>query len=614
MREGYYIALLKVATMPMMTATWEGSRQWAVDAMFVESYMNVSQYSLNKRMEREAIGSIDELPSVKESLHEGRAPGESDPRQVDEFCHEGVAETDGGLFRYGIDEAGRAHIVRCLRDDAAAKVPEAIEGHHVRIIDDHAFSTCYQLARIVLPDTVEEVRDHAFMNTALKCFDAPRDLRAVGEKAFYRCVQLERVGLGKRLEKIGDGAFLESGLHRIDVPSGVSFIGRNAFKGTHIVFSGGNVTLHISDENERYGLHEGALYKATSTGLVLCQVLDEEIAEYHGVNGLTRVADNAFHGLKALRCASLPEGTLAIGEAAFRGCSSLTSVEFPDSLQAIGRRAFWGTALESLRIPVGLCAVGAAAFYTGDTVARNFKPTIRTVEVAEGNERFFIEENVLCQRLDDGAVALLHFGAGNRIVVPRSVTRIGPYAYMNNESVTSITIHDRLENIDVGGLDFGKNLYQVICEVGGERPTRYVIDFPPNTAGNQTARIAVGRGKFDVAYAYAECDRAILHTHDLFTRARMMIDRLKNPICLSGPRAATFKSDLALKVPGIVVEFGRNGYLVGIDDLLDLGILSDENVQKAVDATIAAGEVAASSRLMELQRTQFGLPLFDFDL
>ena len=41
--------------------------------MFMESYMNVALYSPDKRMEREAIGSIDALLSVKESLQDGAA-------------------------------------------------------------------------------------------------------------------------------------------------------------------------------------------------------------------------------------------------------------------------------------------------------------------------------------------------------------------------------------------------------------------------------------------------------------------------------------------------------------------------------------------------------------
>ena len=281
--------------------------------------------------------------------------------------------------------------------------------------------------------------------------------------------------------------------------------------------------------------------------------------------------------------------------------------------------------------------MGAAAFYTGDTVARNFLPSIKSVTISPENKRFYLEDDALCYRCADGRVeVLLYFGTGERIRIPRSATHIGPYAYMNSTHVKELTIHDGLKGIDVGGLDFGKATPTVIYEVGADgadvdgtashcpersegssqsgEPQRYVIEYPPGEAGRQTMRITFGLGTFDIAVAYSECDSAIMNTRDIFTRSRMMVERLTNPVYLSQKIAVLFKNRVSTILPTVVVEFGKNGYLEGIDKLLELGILDAENIQETVDAAVAADEVATASRLMDIQRTRFGLPMFDFDL
>jgi len=45
-----------------------------------------------------------------------------------------------------------------------------------------------------------------------------------------------------------------------------------------------------------------------------------------------------------------------------------------------------------------------------------------------------------------------------------------------------------------------------------------------------------------------------------------------------------------------------------------LGLLNEGNIERVLDAAIEADEVALVSRLVEVRRTRFGVPLFDFDL
>jgi len=304
----------------------------------------------------------------------------------------------------------------------------------------------------------------------------------------------------------------------------------------------------------------------------------------------------------------------AIGPLAFKGCASLERIELPDTLHTIGRRAFQGTRLASLYIPESLRTVGSAAFYTGGAITRNYKPTIREVRIAPGNDRFYVEEETLCQRGDDGDIALLHVGAGKRMVVPANVTHIGAFAFMRADRVDQVVMHDGVKSIDLGGLDLARGVSALVYEQRGDDPRRYVIRYPLGELGRQTLRITLSHGGFDIALAFLECDRSITHVSDTYIRSRMMLDRLAEPVYLYERVEALFRNRLENGICQSVVAFGRNGYLEGVDKLLDLGLLNEGNIERVLDAAIEADEVALVSRLVEVRRTRFGVPLFDFDL
>ena len=511
-----------------------------------------------------------------------------------------------------------ACIVRCPSSASELTVPDSVEGLPVTAIAPHAFSTCYELERTKLPDTVTSIGGYAFMNTALASFDAPPALRVLGAFAFYKCTRLERVDLHEGLESIGEGAFRESALERLDIPSTVVSIGHSAFKSTALSFAGPSPTLRILGDNPIFRLESGALYRETPDGLELAQVLDETIVDYEAPDGLVRIDGNAFANLKRLAHARLPEGVVSIGDAAFKGCANLKSVKLPDSLRTIGKQAFNDTALESLRIPASLESAGAAAFYTGGTVASRFERTIRRIETDERNTRFYMERGILCWRDDDGrSVALLYIGDDEHVVIPRDITAIGPYAFLKARNTRRLTLHDGIEFIDVGGLDFGRGVSAVeyLTYEGEDHPVRrYVIAYPPGEAGWQASRQTFSRGYFNLAYAYAAADNAILITQDTFNRSKAILERLGKPIELDKRMQAEFERKIERTLTSTVVAFGRNGFPQGIDLLHDFGFLNRDTIDVAIEAASDTGEIAVLSRLMEIKRTSFDAPLFDFDL
>lgn len=578
--------------------------------------MNISQYKPSNTMVREAVASLPHFALITEAVAAAGQADEAPGRTFEPYGEPRLFEAEGLTCSYDIAPDGTARILECSSCANEVAVPREIDGHPIAAIAPHAFSTCYGLERIALPDSLQEIGEYAFMNTALQSFQCPPKLAAIRQNAFYKCSLLKKVDVNPTLEHIGASAFRETALRALEVPANVSFIGQDAFKDTGIAFTGPNQSLHIADRNGHYLLAEGALYRTCADGIELVQVLDDTVTSFACTEGVTSIATRAFAGLKALGRATLPDGVVCIGEAAFKGCVSLTRVELPDSLRSIGKHAFADTALESLRIPTSLETVGAAAFYTGGSIARNFRRTLTRIDVAPENGRFYMLGGILCQRCAEGDVALLYTGCADCIAIPRSVTSIGPYAFLATPNVSKLRIHDGIKSIDVGGFDFGHAVTTVLFDVweDDKLARTYEVRFPSGQAGRQAVRTTFARGYFDLALAYAAADDATIVTQDTLIRSKAMLERLADPVMLSAGMRAEFEKRLRRSVPAIVVAFGKGGFPQGIDMLFDAGFITAEALEASLLATSDAGEIAAYSRLMELKRTSFNAPMFDFEL
>ncbi len=102
-------------------------------------------------------------------------------------------------------------------------------------IGDFSFCENEAITLAVIPESVEEIGNYAF----LKCnnlygLNTPEEY-TIGEYSFYGCTRLSVITLPKNLEKINTGAFaLCLNLKDIEIPSSVTEIGVAAFMGTGI--------------------------------------------------------------------------------------------------------------------------------------------------------------------------------------------------------------------------------------------------------------------------------------------------------------------------------------------------------------------------------------------
>ncbi len=210
-------------------------------------------------------------------------------------------------------------------------------------------------------------------------------------------------------------------LTEITVPDTVTIIGTDAFRGTAWL------------KNQPVGLvYIGSfLYGFNGT--------DSECPECIEIKGGTkRIADSAFFNLENLKTVIIPDSVVYIGESAFKKCSSLSNITIPDNVE-IGNEAFWGISFENF--PKGVVYIGKCVYgYNGEI------PENGEIVIADGTEK--IENDVFGN---------LHF---NSIYIPKSVTKIGSYAFEEC---------DELEHIYYAGSEYEfESIYENVWGISAE--------------------------------------------------------------------------------------------------------------------------------------------------
>lgn len=167
-------------------------------------------------------------------------------------------------------------------------------------IPDEAFLNYYELKKVVLPTSLENI----------------------SKKAFFCCEKLESLNIPENVSVIGPHAFVASKLESIIIPKNVSII-EDSFcqcKNLASVEIKGNIEI----------IKESAFYGCENLKTVK-------------FNGYVKNIDGyAFLDCKALKSINLKEGLEKIGDSAFVNCKELTSLKLPSTVKILGSRFIHG--------------------------------------------------------------------------------------------------------------------------------------------------------------------------------------------------------------------------------------------------------------------------------
>ena len=222
-----------------------------------------------------------------------------------------------------------------MRYEGNVVIPEIVSyggnDYNVKVIEMSAFSNCYNLTSISLPNSVTIIEPNAFNScNGLKNIVLPYNLESIGESAFLGCSGLTNISIPNSVKSIGKSAFLGcTGLSTINIPMGLTIIEASTFSN--------------------------------------CWNLNNIIIP----NSVTTIEEGAFSGCNGLSSITIPNSVVSIGGDALGWCYNLTDVFcYAEEVPQTGSDVFHGAYIEYATLHVPASAINK---YKTTEPWKNFK-------------------------------------------------------------------------------------------------------------------------------------------------------------------------------------------------------------------------------------------------
>lgn len=324
-------------------------------------------------------------------------------------------------------ESGILYIGKYLIKADSATIPESYTiCDETILIANYSFYECYNLASIVIPDSVAYIGGCAFRGCqSLTSLTLPEQLIGIGREAFAYC----------------------NNLTSVTIPEQVTYIEDFPFWGCT-----GITEFIVSENNTAFTSQDGVLFDKNVTELIAYPGGNGKDS-YIIPHGVITIKGYAFFECTGLTSVTIPNTVTSIERSAFTYCSGLTSITIPNSVTTIGYDAFVGChGLTSVTIPDSVTTIETSAFAGCSNLAEFI--------VSENNAVFASEDGVL---FDKNITTLIACPAGIKgdYIVPDSVTAIKSGAFHCCNSLTSVTIGNNVKTIENSTFHLCENLITV---------------------------------------------------------------------------------------------------------------------------------------------------------
>ena len=323
----------------------------------------------------------------------------------------------------------------------------------------------------------------------------------------------------------------------------------------------------------------------------------------------------------------LPEGLRRIGRAAFRGCNNLAEVVLPESLEEIDELAFSCTALRGVRIPGACVRLADRALRTGpETVAgieSPYQSTLEFLEVDESNAALQMCGPVLCARPrsrgEGGSLEALYCPrVADEVDLSQNVGRIAQTTFAGTFCIGSLTLSDtvRFASKDAPFANSTCSRLTLKRETSsrdGEEGL-LVLDMPDRAFFQQVVRASYSDGRIDANALAAAYDEAFLALDCNLDSARLMLTRVANPVLMAREVQELFRMRLSSVLDNLIAHFGARAEWHFYDKLVEVGLLTEANVPRALDVLTTLADTASVGYLLDLQRTRLRKDVWDYGL
>ncbi len=317
----------------------------------------------------------------------------------------------------------------------------------VTAIGAYAFSGCGALTTLELGDKILSIGEYAFSDcTSLAAFHIPRALEELGNGALTGCSSTVEISGGNRKYKVVAGNLYgefgttllkyvpgEKGESTVTLPGGVTTIAANAFYG--------NDTLKTLDLRG-ITLEAGALAGMRALEELTMDTLptgNPFLAYFFGAPTGTANGSTGVFVPASLHTLNLASEQRRIEDNAFYGCTGLKTVTGISSVRYIGAGAFAYTAIETLKIPATVTAIGEGAF--------NRCESLRSLEIEADNRAYAAFDGCL---YDKSLRRLLVVPRQKTtIAFPDSVTEIASGAFFRS-GVKEVVVPASVKTIGAG--------------------------------------------------------------------------------------------------------------------------------------------------------------------
>jgi len=388
-----------------------------------------------------------------------------------------ATELTSDYYTYKLSD-GKA-IITDVKDTTSGKVtiPSTLGGYPVSEIGAGAFSSCYEITEVVIPNSVTRVNMTAFWYcTKLSKVTIPNSVQYIGSQAFGACKLLATV----------------------DIPASVTDIDSSAFYACE-----GLTAINVASGNSSYTSVSGILFNKAKTELVVFPANYNAIS-YTVPDSVKRIRGYSFFGAKNLNEIKLPVGLVSVGEYAFSRCTSIERIDIPESVGVIDESAFSNcTSLNSFVLPdkirsieigtfqgcenlkrvvlpenlericgyafsgckslqitefpetiasIGACAFLGTSYYYDANNWRNGVFSLNTYIL--GTNRDFVSEtyNIGSQITIVADEAFSYTDCLKNVIVPETVKRVGQNAFRNCKNLSKINLPD-------AAMDIGANAF-----------------------------------------------------------------------------------------------------------------------------------------------------------